>query len=236
MHGARSLYQLHIQIQLRRVLVMRFKLLHGSLCSMEKKFIRCWNTDNPLYVKYHDEEWGVPVHDDRTLFEFLVLEGFQAGLTWELILRRREALRKAFDNFDPKKIAKYTDEDIRCLTGNPDVIRNRAKISATVNNARRLAEIQKEFGSFDAFVWGFVRGRVIDHSLKDFSGLPSESEESRAMSREMKKRGFKFVGPTICYAFMQAVGMVNDHLIRCFRYGQIRRMTSDRTKKAKVSD
>jgi len=203
---------------------------------MEKMLIRCWNTDNPLYVKYHDEEWGVPVHDDRTLFEFLVLEGFQAGLTWELILRRREALRKAFDNFDPQKIAKYTDEDIRYLTGNPDVIRNRAKISATVNNASRFAEIQKEFGSFDAFVWGFVRGRVIDHSLKDFSGLPSESEESRAMSREMKKRGFKFVGPTICYAFMQAVGMVNDHLVRCFRYGQIRRMTSDRTKNARVSD
>jgi len=235
-HDARRPYQLHIRNQLRRALVMRFKLPHGSLCSMEKMLIRCWNTDNPLYVKYHDEEWGVPVHDDRTLFEFLVLEGFQAGLTWELILRRREALRKAFDNFDPKKIAQYTDEDITCLTGNPDVIRNRAKISATVNNARRFAEIQKEFGSFDAFVWSFVRGRVIDHSLKDFSGLPSESEESRAMGREMKKRGFKFVGPTICYAFMQAVGMVNDHLIRCFRYGQIRRITSDRTKTARVSD
>ena len=201
---------------------------------MQKKSTRCWNTDNPLYIKYHDEEWGVPVHDDRTLFEFLVLEGFQAGLTWELILKRREAMRKAFDNFDPKKTAKYTSKDVERLLGNPRVIRNRAKISATVNNARRFAEIQKEFGSFDVFAWGFVRGRVIDHSLKNFSGMPSESEESKAMSKELKKRGFKFVGPTICYAFMQAVGMVNDHLVHCFRYGQIRRMTSNQTKNSKV--
>ena len=203
---------------------------------MGKKLIRCWNTDDPLYVKYHDEEWGVPVHDDGKLFEFLVLEAFQAGLTWKLILRRREALRKAFDEFDPRKIAKYTDEDIRRLVGNPNVIRNRAKISAAVNNARRFEEVQKEFGSFDVFAWGFVRGRVIDHSLKDFSSMLSESEESRAMSRELKKRGFKFVGPTICYALMQAVGMVNDHLVHCFRHGQIRRMTSDRTKAARVLD
>lgn len=201
---------------------------------MEKKSTRCWNTDNPLYIKYHDEEWGVPVHDDRTLFEFLVLESFQAGLTWELILKRREAMRKAFENFDPKKIAKYTAKDVERLLGNPSVIRNRAKISATVNNARRFAEIQKEFGSFDAFVWRFVRGRVIDHSLKNFSGMPSESEESKAMSRELKKRGFRFVGPTICYAFMQGVGMVNDHLVHCFRYDQIKKTTSDRTNKAKA--
>jgi len=194
---------------------------------MEKKS-RCWNTDNPLYIRYHDEEWGVPVHDDRTLFEFLVLEGFQAGLTWELILRRREALRKAFENFDPKKIAKYTNEDMKRLANNRDIIRNRAKISATVNNARRFAEIQKEFGSFDAFIWGFVQGRVIKRSLKDFSSMPSESEESRAMSKELRKRGFKFVGPTICYAFMQAVGMVNDHLVHCFRYDQIKRFASYR--------
>jgi DNA-3-methyladenine glycosylase I len=201
---------------------------------MEKKSTRCWNTDNPLYIKYHDEEWGVPVHDDRTLFEFLVLESFQAGLTWELILKRREAMRKAFENFDPKKIAKYTAKDVERLLGNPSVIRNRAKISATVNNARRFAEIQKEFGSFDACVWRFVRGRVIDHSLKNFSGMPSESEESKAMSRELKKRGFRFVGPTICYAFMQGVGMVNDHLVHCFRYDQIKKTTSDRTNKAKA--
>jgi DNA-3-methyladenine glycosylase I len=197
---------------------------------MEEKSPRCWNTGNPLYVKYHDEEWGVPVHDDRTLFEFLVLEGFQAGLTWELILRRREALRKAFKNFDPKKIAKYTDIDIERLTNNPNIIRNRAKISATVNNARRFAEIQKEFGSFDAFAWGFVHGKVINRSLKDFSNMPSESEESKAMSKELRKRGFKFVGPTICYAFMQAIGMVNDHLVHCFRYDQIRSITFHRKK------
>jgi len=201
---------------------------------MERKFPRCWNTDNPLFIRYHDEEWGVPVHDDRTLFEFLVLEGFQAGLTWELILRRREALRKAFQNFDPKKIAKYAEKDIQSLTNNPDIIRNRAKISATVNNARRFAEIQQEFGSFDAFVWGFVQGKVINRSLKDFSNMPSESEESKAMSKELRKRGFKFVGPTICYAFMQAVGMVNDHLVNCFRHDQIRRITSYRKKNRKV--
>jgi DNA-3-methyladenine glycosylase I len=201
---------------------------------METKSPRCWNTDNPLYIKYHDEEWGVPAHDDRTLFEFLVLEGFQAGLTWELILRRRKALRKAFENFDPKKIAKYTDKDMQRLANNPDIIRNRAKISATVNNARRFVEIQKEFGSFDAFIWGFVQGKVINRSLKDSSNMPSESEESKAMSKELRKRGFKFVGPTICYALMQAVGMVNDHLVHCFRYNQIRRITSYRKKNQKA--
>jgi DNA-3-methyladenine glycosylase I len=201
---------------------------------MAKRFSRCWNTDNPLYIKYHDEEWGVPVHDDRTLFEFLVLEGFQAGLTWELILRRREALRKAFENFDPKKIAKYAEKDIQNLTNDPDIIRNRAKISATVNNARRFIEIQQEFGSFDAFIWGFVQGKVINHSLKDFSNMPSESKESKAMSEELRKRGFKFVGPTICYAFMQAIGIVNDHLVNCFRYDQIRGITSYRKKNRKV--
>jgi len=193
---------------------------------MEKKPIRCWDTDNPLYVKYHDEEWGTPVHNDRTLFEFLTLEGFQAGLTWELILRRREALRKAFDNFNPEKIARYVDKDVERLMNDPGVIRNRAKILAAINNAGRFREVGKEFGSFDAFIWKFVQGRTINHALKDFSNLPGESEESRAMSTELKKRGFKFVGPTICYAFMQAVGMVNDHLIHCFRHGQIKRLAS----------
>jgi DNA-3-methyladenine glycosylase I len=193
---------------------------------MEKKPVRCWNTDNPLYVKYHDEEWGTPVHDDRTLFEFLTLEGFQAGLTWELILMRRVALRKAFDNFNPEKIARYVDEDVERLMNAPGVIRNRAKILATINNAGRFREVGKEFGSFDAFIWKFVQGRTINHALRDFSNLPAESEESRAMSRELKKRGFKFVGPTICYAFMQAVGMVNDHLVHCFRHDQIKRLSS----------
>ena len=193
---------------------------------MEKKPIRCWETDNPLYVKYHDEEWGTPVHDDRTLFEFLTLEGFQAGLTWELILKRRVALRKAFDNFNPEKIARYMDEDVERLMNDPGVIRNRAKILAVIDNAGRFREVRKEFGSFDAFIWKFVQGRTINHALRDFSNLPAESKESRAMSRELKKRGFKFVGPTICYAFMQAVGMVNDHLVHCFRHDQIKRLAS----------
>jgi len=193
---------------------------------MEKKPIRCWDTNNPLYVKYHDEEWGTPVHDDRTLFEFLTLEGFQAGLTWELILRRRVALRKAFDNFNPEKIVRYTAEDLERLMNDPGVIRNRAKILAAINNAERFIEVRKEFGSFDVFIWKFVQGKTINHALRDFSNLPAESEESRAMSRELKKRGFKFVGPTICYAFMQAVGMVNDHLVHCFRHDQIKRLTS----------
>jgi len=193
---------------------------------MQKKPIRCWNTDNPLYLKYHDEEWGTPVHDDRTLFEFLTLEGFQAGLTWELILKRRVTLKKAFDNFNTEKIARYADEDVERLMNDPGVIRNRAKILAAINNAERVKEVRKEFGSFDAFIWKFVRGRTINHALRDFSDLPAESDESRTMSRELKKRGFKFVGPTICYAFMQAVGMVNDHLVHCFRYDQIRRLSS----------
>ena len=188
------------------------------------KLKRCWNTDNSLYVKYHDEEWGVPVHDDRTLFEFLTLEGFQAGLTWELILKRREALRKAFDNFIPEKIARYRGEDLKRLMTNPGVIRNRAKILAAINNAVRLGEVQKEFGSFDAFVWKFVQGKTLNNALANFSNMPGETEESKMMSKEMKKRGFKFVGPTICYAFMQAVGLVNDHLIDCFRYGEIEKL------------
>jgi len=198
---------------------------------MVKKLSRCWNTDNPLYIRYHDEEWGVPVHDDRVLFEFLVLEGFQAGLTWELVLKRREALRKAFDGFNPKKIIQYTDEDFTRLINNPDIIRNRAKISAVINNAHRYEEVRKEYGSFDAFVWQFVNGKPINHKLESFTSLPSESDESRAMSAELKRRGFKFVGPTICYAFMQAVGLVNDHLTHCFRHGDIQKMElKDRAK------
>jgi DNA-3-methyladenine glycosylase I len=201
---------------------------------MESNLKRCWNTDNPVYIKYHDEEWGVPVRDDRTLFEFLTLEGFQAGLTWELILKRREALRKAFDNFNPEKIARYNDEDVKRLMANPNVIRNRAKILATINNAIRLKEVQKEFGSFDAFVWKFVQGKTLNNAFTDFSNIPAETEESKAMSKEMKKRGFKFVGPTICYAFMQAVGLVNHHLIYCFRYGEIENAASDKTKRLSV--
>ncbi len=190
------------------------------------KKIRCWNTNNPLQIKYHDEEWGTPVHDDRALFEMLTLEGFQAGLTWELVLKRRTTLKKAFHNFNIDGVARYTENDVERLIKDPDVIRNRAKILATINNARRVKEIRKEFGSFDAFIWKFVQGKTVNNVFKDFSEMPSETDESKAMSTELRKRGFKFVGPTICYAFMQAVGMVNDHLIQCFRYDQIKRLTS----------
>jgi DNA-3-methyladenine glycosylase I len=197
---------------------------------MKHDLSRCWKTDDPLYIKYHDREWGVPVHDDQTLFEFLTLEGFQAGLTWELILRRREALRKAFDNFNVSKIAKYTDEDVKRLMNNPNVIRNRAKISATINNALRFKEVRKESGSFDAFIWKFVEGKTINNAFTDFSNMPAETELSKAISKELKMRGFKFVGPTICYAFMQAVGLVNDHLVHCFRYSEIKNATSRKAK------
>ena len=179
---------------------------------------RCWKTKNPLLAKYHDEEWGVPLHDDTKLFEFLTLEAFQAGLTWELVLNRREALKRAFDGFDPLIISKYTEADIERLMASPNMIRNKAKINATLNNAKKVIAIKREFGSFDTYLWQFVGNRTIDNSLKDFSEMPSQSEESRKMSEDLKKRGFKFVGPTICYALMQAVGMVNDHLISCSQF------------------
>jgi len=190
---------------------------------MKPTQVRCWSTQNPLYIKYHDEEWGTPIHDDRKLFELLTLEGFQAGLTWELILKRRTALREAFADFDPEKVAKYTVTQIQETLTKPQVIRNKAKIHSTVSNAQRFLEIQSELGSFDKFIWQFVNGKPIDHKLKLMTEMPAETEESRAMSKELKKRGFKFVGPKICYAFMQAVGMVNDHLTSCFRYMQINR-------------
>ncbi len=205
---------------------IHFRLSTGLLLAMGPKLIRCWNSSNPFYLRYHDEEWGVPLHDDGRLFELLVLEGFQAGLTWELILNRREALRKAFADFNPAKIAKFTDEDVEHMLENTEIIRNKAKIVATIGNARLFLEVQKEFGSFDAFIWRFVQGKTINHAFKDWAEMPPETEESREMSKELKRRGFKFVGPTICYAFMQAVGMVNDHLIRCFRYDQINGMMS----------
>ena len=183
---------------------------------------RCWNVDNPLYIRYHDEEWGVPVHDDQKLFEFLVLDGFQAGLSWWLILERREMFREAFDGFAPAKVAKYTSKDVERLMKAPGVVKNRAKINATITNAKLVLEVQKELGSFDSFIWQFVNGKTIRNAFKDFSEVPADTEESQAMSRELKKRGFKFVGPTICYAFMQAAGLVNDHLVDCFRYNQLK--------------
>ncbi len=201
---------------------------------MKKKLVRCWNTTNPLYIKYHDEEWGTPLHDDTRLFELLVLESFQAGLTWELVLKRREALKKAFSNLEPEKIAKYTEKDVARLLSNPEVIRNKAKILATINNARRFGDIRRDFGSFDVFIWSFVGGKSIDHALKDYSELPPESDESRAMSKELKKRGFKFVGPTICYSFMQGAGLVNDHLVHCFRYRADQKNGSQKQGKATI--
>ncbi len=184
---------------------------------------RCpWGEGDPLSLKYHDTEWGVPVHDDRLLFEFLILEGAQAGLSWRTILHRRENYRKAFDNFDPKKVARYTPATVRKLLKDSGIIRNRLKINAAIANARAFLAVQKEFGSFDKFVWDFVGGKTKDNRLKTFKGLPAETEESRAMSKDIKKRGFRFVGPTICYAFMQAVGLVNDHLVSCFRYEEVK--------------
>jgi DNA-3-methyladenine glycosylase I len=184
---------------------------------------RCWNTDDPLYIKYHDEEWGVPVHEDNRLFEFLVLDAFQAGLSWLLILKKREGFRKAFDDFDPEKIAKFTEKEIERLVENSTIVRNRSKILATINNARCFLEIQKEFGCFDTYIWQFVKGKTIQNSFRDLSEMPAESDESKTMSKDLKKRGFRFVGPTICYAFMQAAGLVNDHLVTCFRYNQIKK-------------
>ena len=172
-------------------------------------------------VEYHDKEWGVPVHDDSKLFEFLILEGAQAGLTWETVLKKRENYRKVLHNFDPKRISQYTDKDINRLLSDSGIIRNRLKIEAAITNARRFIEIQKEFGSFDKYLWKFVASRAIKNSFRLLKDIPATTKESDAMSKDLKKRGFKFVGPTICYAFMQAVGMVNDHTIDCFRYAEV---------------
>ena len=185
---------------------------------------RCeWVGDDPLYIKYHDEEWGVPVHDDRVLFEFLILEGAQAGLSWLTILKKRENYRKAYHNFDVKKIARYTDKDRARLLADAGIVRNRLKVDASIRNAKGTLEIQKEFGSLDAYLWDYVGGTPIQNSWKSMSELPVKTEISDRMSKDLKKRGFNFVGSTICYAFMQAVGMVNDHTTDCFRYNVVRR-------------
>lgn len=186
------------------------------------KIKRCpWPAGKPLDEKYHDEEWGVPVHDDRKLFEFLVLDAFQAGLSWSTILNKRENFRKAFDNFDAEKIALYEEDKIQELLGNAGIIRNKLKIRSSISNAQIFLDIQKEYGSFDRFIWQFTGGKTVVNQWKDFSEVPASSSESDAMSKALKKRGFKFVGTTICYAFMQAAGMVNDHLVDCFRYKQV---------------
>jgi DNA-3-methyladenine glycosylase I len=185
---------------------------------------RCgWAGTDPLYIEYHDTEWGVPLHDDRRLFEMLVLEGAQAGLSWITILRKRKAYRAAFDGFDPRKVASYDARKVSGLLQDRAIVRNRLKIAAAVTNARAFLEVQGEFGSFDAYVWRFVDGRPKKNSWRALREIPCETSESKAMSRDLKTRGFKFVGPTICYSHMQATGMVNDHLIDCFRYREVRR-------------
>ena len=183
---------------------------------MEKQ--RCTWAKKPLDIEYHDNEWGVPVHDDKKLFEFLVLDAFQAGLSWNTILKKRENFRKAFDNFDYIKISKYTQDKIEELLQNEGIIRNKLKINGTVKNAKVFIKIQQEFGSFDKYIWSFTRGKTKINKWKELNEIPTTSEESDAMSKDLKKRGFTFVGSTICYAFMQAAGMINDHEINCFRY------------------
>jgi DNA-3-methyladenine glycosylase I len=185
---------------------------------------RCsWCGEDPLYVRYHDAEWGVPLHDDRRQFEFLVLEGAQAGLSWITILRKRENYRRAFDGFDPRRVAAYGAAEMEALLADPGIVRNRSKIASAVHNARVFLDIQAEFGSFDAYLWRFVGGRPIQNRWMTLREIPAETAESRALSTDLTRRGCSFVGPTICYAFMQAVGMVNDHLVRCFRHRQIAR-------------
>jgi len=180
---------------------------------------RCeWAGEHPPMVRYHDEEWGVPVHEDRLLFEFLILEGAQAGLTWRTILDRRENYRKAFSNFDAGKIARYGARDVKRLLADAGIIRNRLKIAATILNAQKFLEIQREFGTFDRYIWQFVGGKPIDDRIRSMKQIAATTHRSDLMSKDLKKRGFKFVGPTICYAFMQAVGMVNDHQVNCFRH------------------
>jgi DNA-3-methyladenine glycosylase I len=184
--------------------------------------IRCkWAGEDPLYCDYHDKEWGKPVHDDQLLFEFLILEGAQAGLSWITILRKRENYRKAFDNFDPNVMVNYTPEKVDELMQNEGIIRNKLKINSAIKNAKAFLEVQKEFGSFDKYIWSFTDGKTIQNSWKDMSEVPASTPESEAMSKNLKKRGFKFVGPTICYALMQATGMVNDHTTNCFRHKEV---------------
>lgn len=188
---------------------------------MKDEKIRCpWSADE-LYHRYHDEEWGVPVHDDRVLFEFLILEGAQAGLSWRTILNKRENYRKAFDQFDPEKVARYNEAKIAKLLSNEGIIRNRLKIRSAVQNARAFLKVQDEFGTFDAYSWRFVDGKPIINYRKSIKEVPARTAVSDALSKDLLKRGFKFVGSTICYAHMQAVGMVNDHLVSCFRHKEL---------------
>jgi DNA-3-methyladenine glycosylase I len=180
-----------------------------------------WPSNNPLMIKYHDEEWGVPLHDDTKIFEFIVLDSFQAGLSWSTILNKRENFRKAFDNFNPVKIAKYKEEKVQDLLQDAGIIRNKLKVRATIRNAQLFLNLQKEFGTFDQYIWQFVNHKPIINKCQKMIDIPVSTPESDAMSKDLKSRGFKFVGTTICYAFMQASGMVNDHLVTCFRYKEV---------------
>lgn len=194
-------------------------------CNIEEKSLikqRCkWAGTDLLYIEYHDNEWGIPLHDDRKLFELLILEGMQAGLSWITILKKRQNYRKAFNNFDAEQIAGYDSNKIVQLLSNKEIVRNKLKIEAAVQNARAFLSVQKEFGSFDTYIWRFIDGKPIKNAWKTHEEIPSKTDESIGVSIDLKKRGFKFAGPTICYAFMQAVGMVNDHVVDCFRYHEI---------------
>ena len=196
--------------------------MFNNLERIKNSLRRCgWVNNDPLIIEYHDKEWGVSIHDDRVLFEFLILEGTQAGLSWTTILRKRENYRRAFDNFVPAEVASYDMKKVKELLADPSIVRNRRKITAAIDNAKAFLKIQKEFGSFDSYIWKFVGGRPIRNRWKELAEVPVVTPESKLMSLCLKERGFKFVGPTICYAFMQAVGMVNDHTIDCFRYAEI---------------
>ncbi len=193
-----------------------------AMATRAKEPQRCgWVTDDPLYLAYHDHEWGVPVHEDRRLFEMLVLEGAQAGLSWITILKRREGYRRAFSDFDPERVARFGARETAALLADPGIIRNRAKVAAAIGNARAVLAVQEELGSLDRLLWSFVGGKPRKNRFKALGELPAETAESKAMSRELKRRGFAFVGPTVCYAFMQACGLVNDHVTGCFRYKQV---------------
>jgi len=189
----------------------------------QNELIRCeWAGTEPLYVAYHDNEWGTPVHDERELFEMLILEGAQAGLSWSTILNKRENYRQVFDDFNPSIVAGYDDAKVSALLADPGIVRNRLKVESAIRNAKAFLEVQEEYGSVNTFIWGFVKGEPIINSWKVMSEIPAKTPESEAMSKELKQRGFNFVGPTICYAFMQSIGMVNDHVVDCFRYAELK--------------
>jgi DNA-3-methyladenine glycosylase I len=194
------------------------------LKSTERSVKRCaWSNTDPLMISYHDTEWGVPTHDDGKLFEYLILDAMQAGLSWAIVLKKREGFRRAFHGFDPVRVARYTKRDLRRLLADPGIVRNRLKVAAVITNARQFLDTQDAFGSFSAYIWRFVDGKTITHRYRYMSQIPARTRESDAMSADLRERGFRFVGSTICYAFMQAAGLVNDHVVDCFRYREVSR-------------